>query len=63
MVREGHERRFQKKLQGIVRNYIILVALVSTALFVVGQFVVVVISHQTNAVRPVSYTHLRAHET
>ena len=51
MGREGHERRFQKKLQGIVRNYIILVALVSTALFVVGQFVVVVISHQTNAVR------------
>jgi len=45
------ERRFQKNLQGIVRNYIILVAVICAALFTVGQFVVLVITNQTNAMR------------
>lgn len=45
------ERRFQKKLRGIVCNYIVLVTVVCTILFVVGQFVVVVISNQINALR------------
>ena len=45
------ERRFQKKLRDIVRKYIVLVTLVCTVLFVVGQFVVLMVSNQTNAVR------------
>ncbi len=46
-----NERRFQKKLRDIVRKYIVLVALVCTALFVAGQFAVLMVSNQTNAVR------------
>lgn len=46
-----NQRRFQKKLRDIVRKYIVLVALVCTILFVIGQFVVPMVSNQTNALR------------
>lgn len=51
LVHHKDEKRFQQNLRNIVTKYIILLAVICTALFVVGQFVVVLISNQTNAMR------------